>query len=147
MIFYDSKFFRSIVLWTFESVILSQNDWINTLLNCFYSPSNRINLFYRCQTWFHNWDVSWWFKFYWTVSLNRKTKIQSHWNKVIRLKSPERNSTMFRCNHSQMKSSWWFWKEFLNIVFKNTWTSKVDIKLQIIFLVYVAYVHSFVRIL
>ena len=37
------------------------------------------------------------------MSLNRKTTIQRRWNKFIRLKSPERNSTMFRCNRFQIK--------------------------------------------
>ena len=39
----------------------------------------------------------------WTLTLNRKTTIQRHWNKFIRLKSPERNWTMFRCNRFQIK--------------------------------------------
>ena len=39
----------------------------------------------------------------WTLSLNRKTTIQRHGNKFIRLKSPEHNSTMFRWICSQMK--------------------------------------------
>ena len=39
----------------------------------------------------------------WAALLNRKTTIQCHLNKLIRLKCPENNSTMFRCNRFQIK--------------------------------------------
>ena len=111
----DSKHFRLILLWAFELVNFFNRQFdhrpIKSLL--YWIVFTLLLIVKICFTDlnrnFYNWDEQstkhiLTIQILWTVWINRKTTIQRHWKKFIRLKSPKRNLTMLRCNRFQIKS-------------------------------------------